>query len=303
MSSSYVIRNSKFGSLCKNPEENAEVFREHFKQLYGRNPMFDATILNQLNQNPTFPGYDNCPTDTEIRCATRKLKNKAPGDSGLAPQVWKALLENDDTFALLKAVVLDFWDNEIPPTEWETGLLKILAKNGDLSLPGNYRGIMLLEAAYKVIAILIHDRLQPIEESLDHESQCGFRPGRGCSDAVFTIKMAMKKRREHCKETWILFLDLVKAFDRVPRELLWEVLSKFGVPQKLGRLLKALHAHIGVKFTVNEVTHLIECIIGVKQGDILGPILFTIYLAAVIITWRISYNRVNCISVPRMTLL
>ena len=75
------------GSLCKNPEENAEVFREHFKQLYGRNPMFDATILNQLNQNPTIPGCDHCPTDTEIRCATRKLKNKAPGDSGLAPQV------------------------------------------------------------------------------------------------------------------------------------------------------------------------------------------------------------------------
>ena len=57
----------------------------------------------------------------------------------------------------------------------------------------------------------------------------------------------------------------------MPRELLWEVLSKLAEQQKLVRLLKALHAHIEVKFTVNEVTHLIECIIGVKQGDILGP--------------------------------
>ena len=62
-----------------------------------------------------------------------------------------------------------------------------------------------------------HNRLQPIIENLYHESQCGFRQGRSNSDAVFLIKLAIKKRREHSKETWILFLDLVKAFDRVPR--------------------------------------------------------------------------------------
>ena len=60
---------------------------------------------------------------------------------------------------------------------------------------------MFLEAAYKIIAILLHARLLPIEEGLDHESQCGFRPGRGCTDAVFTVKMALKKRQEHGLET------------------------------------------------------------------------------------------------------
>ena len=87
-------------------------------------------------------------------------------------------------------------------------------------------------------------------------------------------------------ESWNFFIDLVKASDRVPRELLWNVLSKFGVPPKLIRLLQSLHAHVEVTFTVNEITHVIECIIGVKQGDILGPILFTFYLAAIVITWR-----------------
>ena len=130
------------------------------------------------------------------------------------------------------------------------GLLKILLKKGDLILSGNHRGIMLLEAAYKIVTILLLNRLQPIAEKLDHEQQCGFRPGRGCNDAIFTIKMAMKKRKEHSQETWILFLDLVKAFDRVPRELLWELLSKFGVPGKLVRLPKALHRDATVKFEI-----------------------------------------------------
>ena len=138
-------------------------------------------------------------------------------------------------------MILDFWRSEKPPQQWLTGLLKVLPKKGDLSIPGNYRGIMLLEAAYKIITILLLNRLRPIAESLDHEQQCGFRTGRGCNDAIYTVKMAMKKRREHSQETWILFLDLVKAFDRVPRALLWELLGKFGVPAKLIRLLKALH--------------------------------------------------------------
>ena len=69
---------------------------------------------------------------------------------------------------------------------------------------------MLLEVAYKIIAILLHMRLLPIQESLDHEPQCGFRPGRGCINAIITIKIALKKRREHGKESWIFFLDLVR---------------------------------------------------------------------------------------------
>ena len=99
----------------------------------------------------------------------------------------------------------------------------------------------------------------------------------------------MKKRREHGQESWILFLDLVKAFDLVPRELQWLVLDKFGVPKKLISLLKSLHANVHVKFVVNDVTKTIESIIGVKQGDILGPLLFIFYLTGVMITWRATH--------------
>ena len=80
-----------------------------------------------------------------------------------------------------------------------------------------------------------------------------------------------------------------------PRELLWEILLKFGVPPKLVRPLQSLHAHIEIKFTVNDITNVIECVIGVKQGDILGPILFTFFLAAIMLTWRAEFDRPLCL--------
>ena len=89
---------------------------------------------------------------------------------------------------------------------------------------------MLLDTFYKIIANIFHARLLPIAEQLDNESQCGFRPGRATTDAIFTVKIALKKRVEHNQSTWVLFLDLVKAFDRVPRELLWPILEKSGAP-------------------------------------------------------------------------
>ena len=137
----------------------------------------------------------------------------------------------------MRQIVVAFWDSEEPPDEWEHCLLSILAKKGDLSLPGNYRGIMMLEVGAKIVAIVLDARLTPICESLEHETQCGFRPGRGTVDASFTLKQLLRKRREHGLESWVLLLDLVKAFDRVPRELLWLVLLRFGVPPKLVSLL------------------------------------------------------------------
>ena len=154
---------------------------------------------------------------------------------------------------------------------------------------------MLLEIAYKVMAIILQTRLSPIIEQLDHEQQCGFRPNRGCVDAVFTIKSALRKRREHGLESWVLFLDLVKAFDRVPRKLLWDILAKFGVPNKLISLLKALHRDFTVKFSIDAIDKTIKNSIGVKQGDILGPILFLFFICAVMTTWRLKFKGELCI--------
>ena len=285
------------GSLADTPEENASVFADAFSQLYGREASFDPSVLDDLPQRPVAVGLDHVPTDDEIRLATSKLHATAPGPSGLHARLWQALVSTSDGFGFVRNLVQHFWETEELPEGWETGLLSILPKKGDLSLPGNYRGIMMLETAYKIAGNIILVRLKPIKEggTLNHENQNGFRPNRGCFDAIFSIKTLIKKRREHGLETWLLLIDLVKAFDRVPRELLWRVMLKQGVPPKIVSLLKALHATVKVQFEVGGVKKVIDSIIGVKQGDLLGPELFIFFMAAVMETWRLHHDFELCV--------
>ena len=92
------------------------------------------------------------------------LKNNAYGESGFTPLIFKTIVSNNQTFQLLRSIILDFWKNKLPPEQSKTGLLKIIPNKGDLSQPGNIRGVMLLEVAYETIAKIVHSRLVPIAE-------------------------------------------------------------------------------------------------------------------------------------------
>ena len=81
----------KDGTLATTPEENAEVFVKHFDKLYNRHPEFDDTVLDLLDQHPIAADCDHPPTDEEIQKEISALKN-APGDSGICPPIWKAIM-------------------------------------------------------------------------------------------------------------------------------------------------------------------------------------------------------------------
>eukprot|EP00966_Prymnesium_polylepis_P149188 3446786-Prymnesium_polylepis.1 len=69
---------------------------------------------------------------------------------------------------------------------------------------------------------------------------------------------------------------------------------KYGVPPKLVDLLIALHKTVHVKFEIDGVTQILLSIIGVKQGDLLGPGLFTFLIAAIMETWRSEHSYDLC---------
>ncbi len=96
--------------------------------------------------------------------------------------------------------------------EWLDLLLKLLLKKGDKSNLDNWRGIMLFDCLAKILSVNVDHRLGRILSEERLEDRCGLSGGRGVTDGTFSLKLALKKRREHDKHSYILFVDLVKAF-------------------------------------------------------------------------------------------
>jgi sorting nexin-29 len=94
-------------------------------------------------------------------------------------------------------------------------------KRGTKSKCENYRGITLLPTAYKLFANIIKNKLNERMEDEIVEKKCGFRKGRSCTDAIFTVQQIMEKTKEHNLPLFLLFIDYEKAHDNVNRDMLW----------------------------------------------------------------------------------
>jgi hypothetical protein len=94
----------------------------------------------------------------------------------------------------------------------------------------NYRGICLFNVAYKLYAKIITRRMNIINAYILSEEQCRFRKEHSCSDCVFIMEQLTLKRREFNVPTYIFFIDCEKAFDRVPRGKLWNIMKNKGFP-------------------------------------------------------------------------
>ena len=171
------------------------------------------------------------------------------------------------------------------PQDFKDVIIGPVYKNkGNHKECGNYRGISLLSIAGKIMAKIIQARLSRIAESILTESQCGFRRNRSTIDMIFSVRQVQEKAIEQYRDLYIVFIDFRKAFDTVDRELLWKVLRAFGCPEHLVDMVRLFHdgaegrvAVAGRESEKFNITH------GTKQGCVLAPTLFSLFLTVVLL--------------------
>ena len=150
---------------------------------------------------------------------------------------------------------------------------------GDALDRGNYRGLKLTEQAMKILERIVDGLIRQVV-SID-DSQFGFVPGRGTTDAIFVVRQLQEKYLAVNKRLYMAFVDLEKAFDRVPRKVIRWALRKLGVEEWIVRLVQGMYANARSRVRVGEgFSKEFEVKVGVHQGSVLSPLLFIIVLEA-----------------------
>ena len=131
----------------------------------------------------------------------------------------------------------------------------------------------------KVLERVIERRVRNIVK-ID-SMQFGFMAGKSTTDAIFIVRQLQEKYLARNKELWMAFVDLEKAFDRVPREVVWWALRCLGVDEWIVSVIKAMYEDATTTVRVNgRESKAFSVRVGVHQGSVLSPLLFIIVLEA-----------------------
>ena len=122
-----------------------------------------------------------------------------------------------------------------------------------------------------MFARILLNRLSKLAENVLPETQCGFHPGQGTVDMIFSLKQIQENCIEQNRPLYMAFVDFTKAFDTVHRETLWKILRKIGCPDLIVDLIVSLHKDMKASVSLKgEVSKPFDVQNGVKQGCVLA---------------------------------
>ncbi|KAK3518565.1 hypothetical protein QTP70_002544, partial [Hemibagrus guttatus] len=247
-------------------------WKEYFEELMNEENEREKRVegVNSVEQK-----VDNIRKD-EVRKALKRMKSgKAVGPDDIPVEVWKCLGEAAVEF--LASLFNRVLESERMPEEWRSVLVPIFKNKGDVQSCSNYRGIKLMSHTMKVWERVVEARLRKVVEIC--EQQYGFMPRKSTTGAIFALRILMEKYRDGQRELHCVFVDLEKAYDRVPREELWYCMRKSGVAEKYVRVVQDMYerSRTVVRCAVGQ-TEEFKVEVGLHQGSALSPFLFAIVM-------------------------
>ena len=273
------------GDLTIDDNERANLVSDYFgTTVFGRESPYDKEAVDSLPQKEINEALGNPFTLDELKTAIGKASNrKACGSNGIYVEHFKKL--DDPQLHVVLDCVNEYKDNpEYDSEDFHKVRLKLLRKKGDPTVIKNWRPISLLDVCSKLISSMMAARLNKHLQKVGLVNQFGFTPFEGTEGAISSLKILLQNLTAAEREAYVLFVDLVKAFDSVNREMLWKILAKYGVPKPMIDLIEKMYTDINIEVVLGKVTVEFDSTSGVKQGDNLAPILFLFVIQAALDT-------------------
>ena len=257
------------------PNEITELWKKHFQEMFNcLEPRGKNHISFNLEENTskiTVKAY-------MVKDAIKTLgSNKSCGLDGIMAEHLKYASER--LHFLLSMCLTGFFIHGFLPDSMLSVLIAPVIKDkaGNINSKDNYRPIALANIISKVVEIIMLDRMET--HLLTQPNQFGFKKKHGTDQCIFALKELINKYKSQGSCVYTCFLDASKAFDRVCHTKLFRKLSERGIPGYLLRILVFWYSNqtmcvrwgskISDKFFVTN---------GVRQGSILSPHLFKIYV-------------------------
>lgn len=175
-----------------------------------------------------------------------------------------------------------YTQNEAPDS-WHETTMFLLPKVSKPQSFNDYRPITECSVGYKLEATVL---LRMLQENIDieiPEYQCGFLKNRSTDDVLFTLQRILETRWNHGLASYIMTVDIKKAFSRVSIHKLPEVLTRYGVPAQL--INRIIHICLTERTRINylgQQTNEYKKTLGIKQGCPISPYLFVLIFHAVL---------------------
>ena len=199
----------KNGNIVFAEDGRKRVWKEHMEAIMNEENPWDGMVNVEMVEGPMEAFAMN-----EVERALEIMKNgKASGPTGI---VKKHLAASPHGKQIILQIANEILNGMDMPHDWKMStVVPIYKKKGSVMDCASYRGVKLLEHGMKVVERLLEKRLRRLVKV--DQMQFGFMPSRSTVDAIFILRRMQESYLEKNRKLFICFVDLEKAFDRVPR--------------------------------------------------------------------------------------